>query len=186
MRGGGTRATELRAPGLWRRLSCFVYEGVLLFGVVMAAGLIYALFTKQSHALKGTTGLQWWLFFILGLYFVAFWSRQGQTLAMRTWHIKLVCADGSPLRPGRALARYLASWIWLAPALLMLHFAGLHGGAPVAATLIVGALAYAASSRLHRSRQYWHDALCGTALIDSRNGPSPQEPGGALGQNRKS
>jgi hypothetical protein len=32
----------LVAPTLLRRMACFVYEGVLLFGVVMVAGFAYA------------------------------------------------------------------------------------------------------------------------------------------------
>jgi uncharacterized RDD family membrane protein YckC len=78
-------AAGLAAPGLRRRLACFVYEGVLLFGVVMVAGLVYGIATGQRHALVGTTGLQVFTFVVLGCYFVFLWSRSGQTLAMQTW-----------------------------------------------------------------------------------------------------
>lgn len=152
------------APALARRLACFVYEGVLLFGVLMGAGLVYGILTDQRHALVGATGLRIVLFLVLGLYFVHFWSRSGQTLAMQTWHIRVVGPDGRPPRRLRAAARYLLAWLWFAPALLALGLSGLQGGWASFAVLLVGVLAYAALSRLHPRRQYLHDVLCGTRL----------------------
>ena len=90
-----------------RRLAAFVYEGVLLFGVVMLAGFVYGVATDQRHALQGQRGLQWAVFVVLGAYFAGFWSRQGQTLAMKTWHIRLLDKAGQPVSAWRALLRYL-------------------------------------------------------------------------------
>lgn len=75
--------TDLTAPGLWRRMACFIYEGVLLFGVVMIAGYLYSTLTQQRHALQGQVGLRSFLFLVLGIYFVWFWSHGGQTVAMK-------------------------------------------------------------------------------------------------------
>lgn len=155
----------LAVPGLRRRMACFVYEGVLLFGVVMVAGLIYGILTRQQHALVGTTGLQVFLFIVLGLYFVTFWTRGGQTLAMQTWHIRLVTIEGQAVRRPRAVARYLLSWLWFLPALITVWLSGLKGSWPALAALLTGVLAYAALTRLHPQRQFWHDAVCGTRLI---------------------
>jgi uncharacterized RDD family membrane protein YckC len=152
-------------PALHRRLACFVYEGVLLFGVVMAAGLVYSVTTQQRHALVGLHGMQAFLFAVLGLYFVWFWSRSGQTLAMQTWHIRLLTQEGRPVSRARALCRYLLSWLWFLPALVTVYFSGLRGTAPFLTALVAGVLAYAALSRLHPRRQYWHDAVCGTQLV---------------------
>ena len=159
-------------PALARRLACFVYEGVLLFGVVMAAGLAYGLATDQRHALKGTPGLQAVLFVVVGIYFVYCWSRRGQTLAMQTWRIRLVSADARPPSPLRATARYLLAWLWFMPALAALWLSGLKGSVPALATLAAGVLAYAGLSRLHPDRQFLHDALCGTRLV-SVAAPAP-------------
>lgn len=159
-------------PGLLRRLACLLYEGVLLFGVVMFAGLIYGVVTQQRHALVGSTGLKAFLVGVLGLYFVYFWTRSGQTLAMLTWHIRLETVTGQLLTPSRALCRFALSWIWFLPALATVHFAGLKGGWPTTGALVAGALAYAALTRLHPARQYWHDALCGTRLVSWRPGLS--------------
>lgn len=152
-------------PSLRRRLAAFVYEGVLLFGVVMLAGLAYGLVTQQRHALVGLHGLQLFVFAVLGLYFGWFWSHGGQTVAMKTWHIRLLTKDGLQVPAARAVLRYLLSWIWFLPALAWSYAFGVRSAAAVAATLAVGVLAYAASSRLNRHGQYWHDLLSGTRLV---------------------
>ncbi len=160
-------------PGIARRLASFVYEGVLLFGVVMIAGLLYSPLTQQRHALEGRTGLQVFMAVVLAVYFVWFWSHGGQTVAMKAWHVRLVTHDGRPVSAARALARYLLSWIWFVPALATARLAGLQGGA-VFVLLTVGVLGYAALAWLHPQRQFWHDAVCGTRLVTWRPPPRPK------------
>jgi uncharacterized RDD family membrane protein YckC len=161
----GAAAPAAPAPSLRRRLAAFVYEGVLLFGVIVIVGLLYGALTQQRHALQGQTGLQIVLFAALGLYFVVFWTRGGQTVAMRAWQVRLVAADGRPVGKGRALARYLASWLWFAPALLAARVAGLHSAFEIFGLLAAGVVAYALLAFAHPERQFWHDALCGTRLV---------------------
>ena len=165
----------LATPSLKRRLACFVYEGVLLFGVLMAAGLIYGVAVGQRDAMLGRQGLQTVLFAALGAYFIWFWSHGGQTVAMKTWHIRLVRADGAQATAARCALRYLLSWLWFVPALLSLWLAGIRGAWPVTVTLALGVAAYALVARLHPDRQYWHDAVCGTRLVDVR--PPARGPG---------
>jgi uncharacterized RDD family membrane protein YckC len=158
-------AARPATPGLARRLACFLYEGVLLFGIVMVTGLIYGVLMQQRHALSGADGLKAVLFVVLGGYFVFFWCRSGQTLALLTWHIRLVTLSGAPVTPLRALARYLLSWLWFLPALALVHFWGLHGASAIGGAVLTGVLGYASLTRLHPDRQYWHDAVCRTRLI---------------------
>lgn len=150
-----------------------LYEGLLLFGVLMVAGWLYAALTQQRHALSGKTGLQLFLFLVLGIYFIWFWTHGGQTVAMKTWRLRVLRADGEPLTQGRALARYLLAWLWFLPALLTLHLSGLKGGGATAGVLLAGVLAYAAASWLHPQRQFLHDALCGTRIVDAPPPPRP-------------
>lgn len=166
-------------PGIARRLAAFVYEGVLLFGVLFMAGYLYSTLTQQRHALQGQSGLQAFMFVVLAAYFVVFWSRGGQTVAMRAWHVRLVTANGQPVGPVRALARYLTSWIWFAPALLAARIAGLHGALEILGLLAVGVLAYALTAFAHPDRQFWHDALCGTRLVTWHPAPARQAQSGA-------
>ena len=149
-------------------MAAFVYEGVLLFGVVFVAGFVYATLTRQSHALRGRWGLLWLLFMVMAAYFVTFWSRGGQTVAMRAWQVRLVTDHGLPVQPLRALMRYLASWVWFLPALATAGTAGLRSTGEVMGLLAVGVIAYALLSFLHPQRQFWHDALCGTRLVSWR------------------
>lgn len=153
------------AAGLMRRMACFVYEGVLLFGVLMIAGLIYGGLTDQRNAMSGRHGLQAFLFVVLGVYFAWFWSHGGQTVAMKAWRIRLLRADGTPVSLARATARYLLSWAWFVPALLALWLGGATGVGPIFAALAVGVAIYALLARLHPQRQFWHDIACGTRLV---------------------
>lgn len=149
-------------------MASFVYEGVLLFGVLMIAGYLFSSLAQQRHALVGRLGLQAFLFVVLGVYFVLFWSRGGQTVAMKAWHIRLVTRDGKPVSQARALARYVLCWLWFLPALLALYVSGLDGGGATFGLLSTGVITYGALSRLHPDRQFWHDALCGTRLVSTR------------------
>ncbi len=155
-------------PGIWRRLASFTYEGVVLFGVVMIAGYLFSSLTQQRHALTGRHGLQAFLFVVLGIYFVWFWSRGGQTVAMKAWHIRVVDTQGRKISQLRALVRYLLSWLWFAPALLALWWSGLSGASTTFGVLTIGVFAYAALARLQPQRQFLHDVLCGTRLETHR------------------
>jgi uncharacterized RDD family membrane protein YckC len=163
---------RLTTPGLARRLACFVYEGVLLFGVLMISGYLYSSLSQQRNALQGRHGLQAFLFVVLGIYFVWFWSHGGQTVAMKAWHVRLVARDGTPVTQARALARYALAWLWFLPALVGLWLAGAKGLGTIGAALAGGVLGYAALSWLDRERQFLHDRLCGTRLVDWRLQPA--------------
>ena len=160
-------ADPVQTPGLWRRMACFVYEGVLLFGVLMIAGYLFSSLTQQRHAMLGRHGLQAFLFVVLGIYFTWFWSRSGQTVAMKAWHIRLVTLEGGAVSQGRALVRYLLSWLWFLPSLAALYLSGLRSPTATFGLLFAGITAYAALSRLHPERQFWHDAVCATRLVTS-------------------
>lgn len=152
-------------PGLVRRFAAFVYEGVLLFGVIFFTGFLYSVLTRQEHALEGRLGMSLVLFTVIGVYFVGFWSRSGQTLAMKTWHLRVVDVEGRPLGWARAVMRYVFSWLWFLPALVSVWALGLHGGGAITGSLIAGVMAYLLIARLHPQRQFLHDAICGSRVI---------------------
>ena len=151
-----------------RRMASFTYEGVLLFGVVMVAGYLFSSLTQQRNAMLGRHGLQAFLFVVLGIYFVWFWSRGGQTVAMKAWHVRLVDLAGNPVSQTRALCRYLLAWLWFVPALVLTWTSGLHGAGTTFGMMLAGVLAYALLSRLHPQRQFFHDVVCGTRLVTYR------------------
>lgn len=149
-------------------MAAFLYEGVLLFGVVVAAGLVYAIAADQRHGLTHRAGLQACLFLILSLYFIWFWTHGGQTLAMKTWHVRLVNDRGTPLSLQQAAARYVLMWLWIAPSLALVWLAQWRQGSWIAALITVWILLYAALSFLMPQRQFVHDVICRTRVIDTR------------------
>ncbi len=167
MSGETAGINDIRAPNLRRRLAAFVYEGVLLFGVVMTTGLLYAGLFQQRNAMVGRSGLMAALFVILGLYFIWFWSHGGQTLAMKSWRIRLVQRDGSAMTPWRSLARYLLSWMWFVPACVVLYLWGVRSAPMAFGVMLAGVVVYALMAMLHPSRQFLHDVMCGTRLVDA-------------------
>jgi len=172
--GVAADARVVAAP-LVRRLASLLYDGVLVFGILFAIGLVYGVALHQTNAMQHRTGLIAACFLVLGLYFIGLWLHGGQTLAMKTWHLRVTTDTGAPLPPRRALARYLAAWVWFLPGLgLAAQFAP-HD---VNALLIIPAawcVLYALSALLHPRRQFWHDALCGTAIVTARPlAPLPQ------------
>ena len=85
-----------------------------MFGVVFIAGYLFGTLTQTRHALDNRHPLQAFLFVVFGIYFVWLWSK-GQTLAMKTWNIRLVDRQGQAVSQRRALLRYVLSWVWLLP-----------------------------------------------------------------------
>lgn len=98
---------------LGRRLGSLIYEVL----VILALGIF--LFVLPLAVFSGLTqhalgpGLLWlYLFVLLGNYFIWCWIRAGQTLAMKTWRLRVVDAQsGLTLRPLQAFVRYGMSWI---------------------------------------------------------------------------
>ncbi|MBT9549629.1 MAG: RDD family protein [Hydrogenophaga sp.] len=158
-----TTAANLTAPPLRRRMACWLYEGMLLFGVVFIAGYLFSTLTQTRHALDNRHLQQAFLFVVFGIYFAWFWAK-GQTLAMKTWHIRVVDNQGRPLTQARALWRYVLSWLWFLPPLAVGAAFSLPGGE--LALIVVGwVLVWALLSRFHAQRQFVHDALAGTRLV---------------------
>jgi len=161
---------ELIAPSLLRRMACWFYVGLLLFGVLFFAGDLFSTLSQSRHALDNRHGLQAFLFLVVGIYFTWF-AHKGQTLAMKTWHIRVVDVHGEALTQKRAFVRYVLSWIWFIPPLALLAPYSLTGGETT--VLFIGWVAvWALLSRFHPQRQFWHDALAGTRLINAQ----PIEP----------
>jgi uncharacterized RDD family membrane protein YckC len=156
----------LTAPSLRRRMACWLYEGILLFAVVFIAGWLFSTLGQMRDAMDARRSLlQAFLFVVFGIYFAWFWAK-GQTLAMKTWNIRIVDRAGRPLTQARALLRYACSWLWfLPPAAALAPFKPAAG--EVAVVMLGWIAVWALLSRFHPQRQFWHDALAGTRLVPS-------------------
>ncbi len=177
--GGATAPQDvapLSTPTLLRRMTCFVYESLLLFGVALVPAIIGTLFFAQAgqdHALQSETALRAFALLVYGIYFVGFWSARGQTLAMQTWHIRIVDGTGARLTQPRALTRYVACCIaWFAPATLIAAYLHLSPSQTLGAVAL-GIVVYALLALAAPGRQFWHDVVCGTRLVDARAEKAP-------------
>jgi uncharacterized RDD family membrane protein YckC len=128
--------------GLAPRLACVVYDLLLVAAVVVVATFPFlGSFGDSTHGWRRHL-LQAWILLVAGAYFAGFWAHGGQTLAMKTWRIRLVRADGTPLDLPRAIQRYLFA---------------------VLGTLALG-LGFA-WALFDRERQFLHDRLAGTKIV---------------------
>ncbi len=83
------------APSLSRRLACVLYEALLLAAVWFVAAFPLVPFLKGLAPEIATPVTQFYLLMVAGLYCTLFW-RRGQTLAMKTWGIRMEAANGGP------------------------------------------------------------------------------------------
>lgn len=151
-------------PSLYRRMAAWLYEGLLLFAVCALTGLTFGYATQSTHALAHRFELQILLFVIIGVYFTWFWSR-GQTLPMKTWRFKIVDREGKPISKWRAAFRYLLSWLWFFPPLVTLYASDLNKSR-LYGTLFGWLIVYLVLAWMHPSKQFLHDRLAGTRLVN--------------------
>jgi uncharacterized RDD family membrane protein YckC len=158
-------AVERSPPTLWHRVAAMIYELVLLFGVVFVVSWVLLTALRWTYPLAPAQRwvLQAVLFVAIGVYFAYCWSRGGQTLAMKSWGLRLE----SPARPlgfGRAFLRYVLAWHLLLPSLLLVALFQLH--ALIDLVLFAGAFAVMLLTLyLDPGRQYLHDRWLGTRVV---------------------
>lgn len=166
-------SADLPSPSLKRRMACWLYEGILLFAVIFIAGYLFSTLSQTRYALDNRHGLQAFVFLVLAIYFTWFWHK-GQTLAMKTWHIRIVDSFGKPLSQKKALVRFLYCWVWFLPPLCVssvLSYSGLNS----LLTLGIWVAVWALSTRFQGQGHFWHDVWAGTRLIRSESTTTPEQ-----------
>jgi len=152
---------EAASADPWRRFMCVAYEGVILFGVVFFFAYGFSALTRFA----GQPGLlrhafQVFMFGLLGLYFVWFWSNGRRTLPMKTMSVVLVDHEGRPASTRRSLLRYLAAsagWVVALGLAARVHWAAL--------ALVAVPFAWAL---IDRRRRTLYDIASGTRLVTDR------------------
>lgn len=119
-----------------------VYEACTLAAVLWLAGFLVGMAVNGMHLTHHRVLFQVYLMLVSALYFVVQWVRGGQTLAMKTWRLRLVDSASRPVTARRALLRYVAAIASLA--LLGIGF--------------LWAL-------VDRDRQFLHDRIAGTRIV---------------------
>ncbi|MDG2088075.1 MAG: RDD family protein [Arenicellaceae bacterium] len=105
------------SPGLIKRIIIMVYDGLLLAALVMLFFVPFlAVPDTWESTLPGKLFKQLYLVSISYGFFVSFWCKGGQTLGMKSWHLRLVDTDGNPVSFKAANIRYVSailSWALL-------------------------------------------------------------------------
>jgi uncharacterized RDD family membrane protein YckC len=130
------------APSLLLRLASMLYDALLLLGVVFVATFLFLLPAQGLDETWRRPLLQVFVLCICGVYFVWLWRHGGQTLPMKTWHLRLVAADGGPIALRTALTRYVLACLLIAA-----------GGIGIFWAL------------LDRDRQFLWDRIAGTRIV---------------------
>lgn len=84
-----------------------LYESLLLLAVIFLAGFVFVGLTHGATSGVARLAFQLYLTGVAAAYFLWFWLRGGQTLAMKTWHLRLVGVDGQPLTLRQAMLRFV-------------------------------------------------------------------------------
>ena len=153
---------------LLRRIACLIYEGVLLFAILFITAWIFDTLTQSRHALYLRHARQVCLFIVLGIYFVFFWCRGGQTLAMKTWHLRVINRHQQTLTLWQAISRYLAAWLVLLPGFALPYFFHLNPAVSILC-LLLNTLIWLISGRFDKQGRLLHEVLSNTALIRHKN-----------------
>ena len=164
---------DLSPPSLKRRMACWLYEGILLFAVTFMAGYLFSTLSQTRYALDNRHGLQAFVFLVLAIYFTWFWHK-GQTLAMKTWHIRVVDSHGNSITQKQAFIRFLFSWVWFLPPLCL---SGLfsYSGLDSLLVLSVWVAVWALLTKFQKQGQFWHDIWAETRLIRSDANSAPDQ-----------
>ncbi len=138
--------SETAAAPLWRHILAMLYDSLLIIPLFMAATALWvSVWGPTDNALTATVPppLQWlsWSI-ILFLFFGLFWRKNGQTLGMQAWRIKLIAEGGD--QPA-----------WRQVALRII-------GAVLSISVFGAGFLWRFVPPHYR---YWHDTLSGTRLV---------------------
>lgn len=135
------------AATIGRRALSLVYEALLLVALIFVGSLPFVMLTQQMGPDLERPLFQFYLVLLMGLYFTWQWRHGGQTLALKTWRLRVVTRDGAPLTWGHAVRRYALA---------------------LPGTLLFGAgFLWALADR---ERLFLHDRLAGTQIVTSDGG----------------
>lgn len=112
---------SLPAPTIKRRIALNLYEMLVLFGVLAFTFLVPHLIIGVLFEVTAAPAvLMAHVYLVLAFYFMWYWTKTGQTLAMQTWRIQMVNDDGAIMKRSQALMRFAIGSLWLIPAALLL------------------------------------------------------------------
>lgn len=134
------------SPSLLRHLVSMVYDALLVIALIfvvngLALGIAVQLSDGEQEVLNPHIGQALFVLCFVAFY-SAFWLKDGQTLGMQAWRIKLVSLEGGDPTFSQALLR-------------------IAGAALSAGCLGLGYI----WKLFDRNKRYWHDYISGTELV---------------------
>ncbi len=111
------------SAGFGRRFAALLYDAVLLAALLVTVTSA-AVFLNHRTAVEPASAGAWWYLYRAALvatiagYYLINWTRSGQTLGMRAWHLRTVTDAGQPLPLNAAALRFVLGALAWAPAAL--------------------------------------------------------------------
>lgn len=133
----------MKNASLLRRIGAILYDGLLLFAVLMLVGTPFVA-VRGGEAVEPLTDplFRLTLAATIYLFFVGFWMRAGRTLGMQSWRLQLETASGGKPTLGACTIRLFAALLSWAPAGLGFWW-----------------------QLWDKERLSWHDRLSGTRIV---------------------
>ena len=161
----------LPAPSFWRRVSCTLYEQLVLLGVIALTFLVPNLFLGILFGISLPSWLTFlYLYAVLAIYFVWYWTKSGQTLAMQTWRVRMIGGNGFNLSRRQALWRYIYGSLWIIPCIILQWILHLEKWQIIemlfTAALLIWPLSIYLDRREPSLRQSLPDRLAGSRLVE--------------------
>lgn len=119
-----------------------IYETLLLLALIFLSSLPFVMIAHEADRAAARPLFQLYLLTVAAAYFVWQWRGGGQTLALKTWRMRLVTRDSAPLSLRHAAVRF----VFAVPGALLL------GGGFLWALV-------------DREGLFLHDRLAGTRII---------------------
>ncbi|MGB0468213.1 MAG: RDD family protein [Pontibacterium sp.] len=98
---------QLKIASPLKRLGAMVYDFMLIVALWMLIGAIAVAF-NDGEAVEGAL-FNTVLFLATFSFFAFFWTRNGQTLGMMAWRLRVQTLEGGPISLTQALIRFLVA-----------------------------------------------------------------------------
>ncbi|MDO6515082.1 RDD family protein [Neptuniibacter sp. 2_MG-2023] len=134
--------SDIKVASPIKRLGAFVYDMMLIIALLMVSTGIITMGFNQGESVQGPL-FQSFLFILVYLFLSFFWMRNGQTLGMLAWRLRVQTTEGERLNAKQCLLRYIVGILSL-----------LAGGAGFLWMFI------------NKQKMTWHDIASGTHVIE--------------------
>ncbi|WP_067986823.1 RDD family protein [Neptuniibacter pectenicola] len=134
--------SDIKIASPLKRLGAFIYDMMLIIALLMVSTGIITMGFNDGESVQGPL-FQSFLFILVYLFLSFFWMRNGQTLGMLAWRLRVQTTEGERLNAKQCLLRYIVGILSL-----------LAGG--------VGFLWMFIS----KQKMTWHDIASGTHVVE--------------------